>query len=214
MSSGTSSHKQLYVRESKGVQKNLLKLLLMPVDQTRGLKSSQKHIRDFRRIEQEVPLLEHKNRKGNVTATSQGKSGQNTANFNGGYQAQPHRERLAGRVITLFRSLTTQAPQLLEELRLSGSQSAKITWDELLFGLLHSTSIDIKAKYLCGMLCVAARKAVTKEWLKPASPSTDDRYDIMYEISVMERITFSTALQKSNFEEILERSYPGWDWWS
>ena len=53
---------------------------------------------------------------------------------------------------------------------------AKITFnrDELLFGPLHSTSTNIKTKYLFGILSIAARKAITKKWLKPDTPSIDD----------------------------------------
>ena len=78
-------------------------------------------------------------------------------------------------------------------------------WDELLFGYLHSTSANLKIKHLFGLLSVAARKAITKKWLKPNSPSIEDWYDIVYDIFVMERITFSVRLQKTKFEEIWEK---------
>ena len=55
------------------------------------------------------------------------------------------------------------------------------------------------------MLSVAARKAITKKWLKANSPSMDDWYGIIYEIFVMERITFSMRLQELKFEGIWEK---------
>ena len=46
-------------------------------------------------------------------------------------------------------------------------------WDELLFGLVHSANVSVKNKYLFGILSLAARKAITKKWLKPNIPSID-----------------------------------------
>lgn len=65
---------------------------------------------------------------------------------------------------------------------------------------------NTKTKYLFGILSVAARKAITKKWLKPGSPSIEDWYDIIYEIFVMERMTVSIRLQKTKFEE-------NWELW-
>lgn len=49
---------------------------------------------------------------------------------------------------------------------------------------------------------MAARKAITKKWLKPDAPLIEDWYDISYEEFVMERITFSLRQQQSKFEAI------------
>lgn len=62
--------------------------------------------------------------------------------------------------------------------------------------------MGVKARYLFGVLCVVARKAIIKKWLKPDAPSIDDWYDIIYEIFVLERITFSLRWQQSKFEAI------------
>lgn len=78
----------------------------------------------------------------------------------------------------------------------------KFKWDKLLFGLLRSTSTNIKIKLLFGILSVAARKAITRKWLQPNAPSMESWYDIIYEIFVMERITFSLRLQQHKFEEV------------
>lgn len=55
------------------------------------------------------------------------------------------------------------------------------------FGIPHSTSINIKIRYLFGILSVAARKAITKKFLKPDTTSIEFLYDIIYNIFVMER---------------------------
>ena len=83
----------------------------------------------------------------------------------------------------------------------------KITfiWDELFFGLISLTSVNITTKKLFGILSVAARKAVTKKWVKPDSPSIKEWYDIIYKIYVMERITFSLRLQDCKFEDIWKK---------
>lgn len=75
-------------------------------------------------------------------------------------------------------------------------------WDELLFGLVHSANVSVKNKYLFGILSLAARKAITRKWLKPDVPSIDEWYDIIYDVYVMERITFSMRLQQSKFNDI------------
>ena len=75
-------------------------------------------------------------------------------------------------------------------------------WDELLFGFVHSANVSEKNKYLFGILSLAARKAITKKWLKPDVPSIDEWYDIIYDVYVMERITFSMRLQQSKFNDI------------
>ncbi len=64
--------------------------------------------------------------------------------------------------------------------------------------------MDADSRYLFAVLSVAARKAITKKWLRPDAPSLEDWYDIIYEIYVMERITFSVRLQQSKFEAIWE----------
>lgn len=78
-------------------------------------------------------------------------------------------------------------------------------WDELFFGLLTSVNTNISNKKLFGILSAAARKAITKKWLKPHTPTIKEWYDIIYEIFVMERITFSLRLQNRKFEEIWKR---------
>lgn len=65
---------------------------------------------------------------------------------------------------------------------------------------LHTT--NAKIIYLFGILSAAARKAIKKKWLMPDTPSTEDWYDIIYEIFVMENLTFSMTFQEFKFEEI------------
>ncbi len=77
-------------------------------------------------------------------------------------------------------------------------------WNQLFVGILPSVT-DNKTKYLFGILSIAARKAITKKWLKPVAPSIEDRYEVIYDIYVMERITFSLRLQKNKLNEIWEK---------
>ena len=83
----------------------------------------------------------------------------------------------------------------------------KITfnWDKLFFGWILSISTNYQTKYLLGILSIAARKAITRKWLKPDIPSLEDWYDIIHDIFVMERITFSVRLQLSKFEKVWEK---------
>ena len=63
-------------------------------------------------------------------------------------------------------------------------------WDELLFGLVHSANVSVKNKYLFGILGLAARKAITRKWLKPDVQSIDQWYNIIYDVYVMDESLF------------------------
>lgn len=82
-------------------------------------------------------------------------------------------------------------------------------WEELLFGLVRSDNLSVEHKYLIGTLTLAARKSITKKCLKPDTPNIDEWYDIVYEVFVMERITYSLRLQPSKFDEIWKQ----WKWY-
>lgn len=60
-------------------------------------------------------------------------------------------------------------------------------------------------KYLFNIMLVAIKKGLTRKWMKPEVPTVEDWIDIMYEIFVMERITFSLRLQQARFAGIWER---------
>lgn len=77
-----------------------------------------------------------------------------------------------------------------------------LQWDELLFGFLYSVATIPEIKPLFGMLSLAARKSVTKKWLKPNAPTLDNWYKLVHSIFVMERITLHNRLQRDKFDEI------------
>ena len=46
-------------------------------------------------------------------------------------------------------------------------------------------------QYLMRVLLVASKKALTKKWLTNVIPTTNEWIDLIYDIYIMERITFS-----------------------
>jgi len=65
---------------------------------------------------------------------------------------------------------------------------------------------DNDARRLCGILGLAARKAIIRKWLSSNVPSLEDWQQIVYGLFVMERITFTIRLQTDKFDKI-------WDKW-
>ena len=54
-------------------------------------------------------------------------------------------------------------------------------------------------KYLFGALISAGKKTITGHWLHPDSPTIEEWTDIVNEIYIMEKITFSLRLQMDKF---------------
>ena len=50
-------------------------------------------------------------------------------------------------------------------------------------------------QYLFGVLISAGKKTITRHWLHPDSPTIEEWIDIVNEIYIMEKITFSLRLQ-------------------
>ena len=50
-------------------------------------------------------------------------------------------------------------------------------------------------KYLMRIFLIAGKKALTRKWLQPNAPSKDDWFEIIHEIYIMERLTFSIKMQ-------------------
>lgn len=71
----------------------------------------------------------------------------------------------------------------------------------LYLGVLRTDNVSYKTKYLFQILSAAARKAITRKWLKPQSPTINDWVDIVYDIYKMEKITFNIRLQQDKFVE-------------
>ncbi len=57
-------------------------------------------------------------------------------------------------------------------------------------------------KKLTQILLAAGKKAVTRKWLKPEPPTIDEWIEIIYEIYIMERLSFSLKVQKEKFYQI------------
>lgn len=57
-------------------------------------------------------------------------------------------------------------------------------------------------KYLFGVLISASKKTVTRHWLLPDSLSIEEWADIVNEIYIMEKITFSLRLQMDRFKKL------------
>ncbi len=70
---------------------------------------------------------------------------------------------------------------------------------------LPSENGSANDKYLFQILSAAGRKAITRKWLKPETPTTDEWIDIICEIFMMERITFAVRLQQDEFLKRWER---------
>lgn len=57
-------------------------------------------------------------------------------------------------------------------------------------------------KRLLNMLLVASKKAITRKWWKVEPPTTEDWINIVHDIYVMEKLSFSLRMQKDRFYEI------------
>ncbi len=69
------------------------------------------------------------------------------------------------------------------------------------FEILYSGKIEwefsaTKGKYLFNIMMVAVKKCIARKWLKTEVPMIDEWMEIMYEILVMERMTFTLRLQQ------------------
>ena len=56
--------------------------------------------------------------------------------------------------------------------------------------------------YLFDILLLAGKKNITRHWLGPETPKLEDWADIVCEIYVMEKITFSLRLQMDRFKKL------------
>jgi len=68
-------------------------------------------------------------------------------------------------------------------------------------GDLNGQKYTKQDKYLLGVLLVGGKKALTRKWLKKDKPTINEWIDIIYNIYVMERITFRLRQQIDIFEE-------------
>ena len=74
------------------------------------------------------------------------------------------------------------------------------------FGFLylgnHSLDLGQNDKKLLKALLAASKKAVTRKWLCVEPPQLLDWYDIVHEISIVEKLTYSLRIQIGKFCQI------------
>ena len=78
-------------------------------------------------------------------------------------------------------------------------------FETLYLGAITSENISSNVKYLFRILSAASRKAITRRWLKPGKPTMEEWIDIIYDMFMMERITFALRLQQGTFLKRWER---------
>ncbi len=66
---------------------------------------------------------------------------------------------------------------------------------------LDELELAKRDKYLLRVLLVGCKKALTRKWLRKDKPTINEWIDIIYDIYVMERITFKLKNQTDIFEE-------------
>ena len=79
---------------------------------------------------------------------------------------------------------------------------------DLEIGYFHKTGLsnlsfetwNIQDKKLLAILLAASKKSVTRKWLKVEPPTIDEWIEIVNEIYVMEKISFSLKLEKEKFK--------------
>ena len=60
-------------------------------------------------------------------------------------------------------------------------------------------------KYILRTMLVASKKAVTRKWLKTESPKREDWLDVMHNIYMMEKLTFSLRLELDKFKNFWKK---------
>ena len=79
--------------------------------------------------------------------------------------------------------------------------------ETLFLGNMLFETWNIKDKKLLAILLAASKKCVTRKWLKVDPPTIDEWIEIVYEIYVMEKISYSLKVEKDIF-------YKTWSKWT
>uniref|UniRef100_A0A3Q3A4Q3 Reverse transcriptase domain-containing protein n=1 Tax=Kryptolebias marmoratus TaxID=37003 RepID=A0A3Q3A4Q3_KRYMA len=74
--------------------------------------------------------------------------------------------------------------------------------ETLYLGNLQLNTWTNKDKKLLAILLAASKKAITRKWLKSDPPTVDEWIEIVYQIYVMEKITFSLRVEREKFYKI------------
>lgn len=74
--------------------------------------------------------------------------------------------------------------------------------ETLYLGNIMFEAWNTSDRKLLAMLLAASKKSITRNWLKAETPTIDEWVDIVYEIYIMERISFSLKVEKEKFYKI------------
>lgn len=80
----------------------------------------------------------------------------------------------------------------------------------LMFEVLYLGKVDIifarfGDKHIFRIMLIASKKAITRKWLKTEAPKVEDWVEVIYDIYVMEKLTFYLRLEENRFKRIWEK---------
>lgn len=74
------------------------------------------------------------------------------------------------------------------------------TFDIFYLGKRNQGTTIPGEKYIFRIMLVAGKKAITRRWLKTDAPKMEDWIEVMHNIYMMERLTFSARLESDKFK--------------
>ena len=72
-------------------------------------------------------------------------------------------------------------------------------FETLYLGKLPFSLLDSNDKKLILILLVASKKAITRKWLKPQPPTSEEWIEILHDIFKMEKLTYTLRSQEEKF---------------